>query len=210
MSIQNNKKLITSGIFIALLVVLAVAITIKETNYFGISDESILDLIYMMPDPVEKQEALRSYWGRKITHEVFNTMFGIKITDEGISDYILQPGSADGSREAVATAFFLGAQPNLSNSDQQEVVSERFDKYYVATDIESVEKKEIVKSVINQFSPSLGFDFNGVYLIDRDGWIYADFNGIQIPVNLTTNKLKSILMEIKPIPNKLNMRVSLL
>jgi hypothetical protein len=164
------------------------------------SDTLQLKSIELIADPIEKQNALRSYWGRKLTHQVYYDFLGIKISDEGVKRYVLRRGSIDGGRSSIATAYFIGTQKDSPLPAQYKKVLNNFERFYSGNkdSIALNDRKTFIEDLIRAYSPSTGFTVNGVYLIQKEGSMFADFDGIHIPIDLSFPELEAILSRIQP------------
>lgn len=171
-----------------------------DVYYFFGSNK--LDAVSSIKDPVNRKLEYRDYWGRVITKRGFRKLFGIKIDDGGIIRYSVQVGSTDGDRDAVATAYFIGTQvePLTNISDIRSEVEKNFDDYYALNndEFDVGDRIQIITDVIASYLPGSG-QFNGVFLIVKSGKVFADFDGIHIPMDMTEEELIEIVEQVRPL-----------
>ena len=196
-----NKKSLMFFFLVLFLFVIAMTILVDRYTYIFEGPDP-MDHLSHIKDPVERENALRHYWGRKLTHMAFKEMFGVDIQDGGVAQYSLQLGSADGDKEAIATAYYIGNQPAGLMSDMRIKLIENYEKYYSKSldEIDKSKKDDYFKSILYEYGPSFSGRYNGIYLIEKNGDIFADFNGIHLPMKISIEYLTDILETIKPQP----------
>jgi hypothetical protein len=200
---SRNRKLSYAILgIIVLLVLVNAAYRYNSDGTYEFFGSNTLDVVSTIEDPVEQKMAYRNYWGRLITKRAFRKLFGIKTEDEGVIRYSIQVGSADGDREATATAYFIGTQVSQlpAMADIREQVERNFEKYYVLdrSEMDISDRFQFITDVIAEYLPGSG-QFNGVFLIVKSGDVFADFNGIQIPMDITEEKMNEILEQVRPL-----------
>jgi hypothetical protein len=174
-----------------------------DNDYYFFADNKF-EVISLIEDPVEQKIAYRNYWGRLITKRAFRKLFGITTKDEGVIRYSVQVGSADGYRVdgTAATAYFIGTQvqPLQDISEIRREVEKNFDDYYALeiNDIDVGDRIQIVTNIMASYFPGIG-RFNGVFLIVKLGQVYADFDGIHIPMDMNEEELNDIIEQVRPL-----------
>ena len=196
---RNRKLSYALLVFIVLLAFVIAAYQYNSEGTYEFFGSNTLDVVTTIEDPVEKKIAYRNYWGRLITKRAFRKLFGLRTVDEGVIRYSVQVGSADGDREATATAYFIGTQVSQfpTMADIRDQVEHNFKKYYVL-DRREVDVSQFITDVVAEYLPGAG-KFNGVFLIVKSGNVFADFNGIHIPMDITEEKMEGILEQIRPL-----------
>jgi hypothetical protein len=178
-------------------------ILLSDDNHYFFAGNKF-EVISIIEDPVEQKLAYRNYWGRLITKRAFRKLFGITTKDEGVIRYSVQVGSADGDRVdgTAATAYFIGTQvqPLQNISEIRNEVEQNFDDYYALgiNDIDAGDRIQIVTNIMASYYPGIG-RFNGVFLIVKLGQVYADFDGIHIPMDMNEEELNEIIEQVRPL-----------
>lgn len=196
-------------VFICFLIIgLSIIYPSNDIDYEVKTPLSYLDEV---EDRVERKSQLRHYWGKKLTHSIFKKMFGVEISDQGIIRYSLQAGSVNEAKssDAIATAYFIGVQ-KIQNETQIESakksIKDNYSRYYSGQLMPESEADKYIDSVLNDYFPAFSGQYSGVYLISKNDEVYADFNGIHLPINMTLDYLDRILVSVKP-SNSLNVGV---
>lgn len=200
----NKKYLYVFFAVVVVIVFIGGGIKLLSDSNYHFFGGSKFEVISLIEDPVEQKLEYRNYWGRLITKRAFRKLFGITTRDEGVIRYSVQAGSADGYRVdgAAATAYFIGTevQPLLSISEIRSEVEEKFDDYYALDigHIDAGDRVQIITNIIASYFPGSG-RFNGVFLIIKLGQVYADFDGIHIPMDMNEEELNKIIEQVRPL-----------
>ena len=200
----NRKFIYVFLAAVALILFIGGGIKLLSDNNYYFFEGNKFEVISLIEDPVEQKSAYRNYWGRLITKRAFRKLFGITTKDEGVIRYSVQVGSADGDRVdgAVATAYFIGTQvqPLLNISEIRSEVEQNFDDYYALGigDIDAGDRIQIITNIIASYFPGTG-RFNGVFLIVKFGQVYADFDGIHLPIDMKEEELNEIIEQVRPL-----------